>query len=447
MNNVLIVEGSTALIKSIEQAFKKETQLKLLFSENGEEAINTLEKMHISVLITDLYMPKVDGLELLTYMSQHHSDTPIIMTAVSSPEIMEILANLGIYRFLKKPFKAEYLAKIVTDAISHTSKGKQKSRLSTSGFLQLLQEEQRSCTLEITNQNGLKGSFYLIDGRLYDAEYGDLRGEDAAISILGWENVPLKLKDLPSTEIKAEIHLSLKGLISKAEILKEKHKKKQQKADSKPNLTDMLNQAIGNAESGNIKTAQQILSKILKVNSQNSSAWLWFARTADNFKAVRHSLKNASIISPDDSEIAGEIKKLKSAVNFGCGESSKLNHCPFCWSPITKEHETCHYCYAHLDIHEDFFQSVFFSSQKEPDLQIIEESLERYTKMVKSDYKNDRTHFLLSLTHINLNQWEEAFEELKVAKDIAQNDNFYQKRFDILSEFMNDLESFFTHDD
>lgn len=477
MQNVLIIEYNTDLLDAVEIAFKEqEPPLNLLRAEDGEEAINILRKIPVSVLVTDLHMPKVDGLELLAHMSRHHPKTPIIMATVSTPEVMKILDNLGIYRFLKKPFKKDDLINSIFAAISLVNAGKSAGYLSTGSFLQLLQEEQRSCTLTTINHKGLKGRFYLIDGRLYDARRGDLHGEDAAVTILGWEKIALDLKDLQSKEIKARIHSSLKALIAKAsrpadkdknikdqppekiagkevlpssqdDIPPQKDQPSKQSAPEKPlkkeDLADMLLQAMRNAESGNINLAQNILGQILKIYPKSSKTWLWFARTTGDFNKINLSLKNASTIAPEDPEIKKEIKKVQSAVNFGCSESTRLKHCLFCWAPVMKEKTICHYCNAHIDINEDFFQSVFFGSNKEPDLELINETLRRLTKIANSSYENINTHFSLAMAHVNLNHWEEALEELEQTKSSAQGKNPYQKQLGIMAEFMADLGSFY----
>jgi len=450
MINVLLVENSPGLLKSIKQVFQKyESQLNLIIAENGAEAITTLEEEPISVLITDLYVPKVDGLELLAYMSRHHPDTPIIMTAFGSPELMEILANLGIHHYLEKPFKVSALIKAVSEAINKISKGVPQKGLSLNGYLRLLQEEQRTCTLEVVNPEGMQGCFYLIDGRLYDAECSGLQGEDAAIELLSWQKISLNLKGLESEDIPARIHISLKALITKAEELRKTAAPAPEKSPEQAAMDPkkIILQAISQAESGLWKPANKSLAKLLKSNPQISIAWLWLARTSDSLKTIGVALKNASMIAPNDANIKGDIEKLQSAINSGCGEAGSLKHCPFCWAPVIKDINSCHYCNAHLDIHEDFFHSMFFSSKREPNLKIVEESYQRFSKAKARDPKNPHPYFFLAMAHINLNQWEEALEELRQTEKIEPANNPYQKQLEILIDFMNDLESFFTQDD
>ncbi|MCK4838637.1 MAG: response regulator [Desulfobulbaceae bacterium] len=448
VKNVLVVDDQPEILQSIKLALKEyESQLNVLVAKDGEEAISILAKMPVAVLVTDLYMPKVDGLELLAYMSQHHPETPcIVMTGFISPGVMEILGNLGIYRFLEKPFDSADLIQGITDAIKQIGRGKPVEHLSISNFLRLLEEEQRSCTLETISQKGLSGYFYLVDGRLYDAKCGNLKGEEAAKSILGWKKVSFNLKTLPSEDIKAVIPLSINALVAKVAGIEKENEKIAEKVIDKEKYTEILFQAIRSAESGQGKQAHDALAKILKINAKNSKAWLWFARTADNFKIINAALKNASIIAPNDSEITGENLKIKNALESGCEESSKLEHCPFCWAPVVKEHAVCHYCHVHLDIREDLFQSTFFASEKAPDPKKIAEAFQRLTKAIILEPKNVKAHFFLALAHINLSQWDEALDELKKAKNIAPDNNPYQAQLEIMADFMVNRDSFLEQD-
>ncbi|MEN8133947.1 MAG: response regulator [Thermodesulfobacteriota bacterium] len=445
MDNILVLEGSSDQIRSIESEFEKyNSKINLLIAADSAEAINFLKTTPVSVLVADLLMLDIDDLALLTYVSRHHPTTPcIVMAAFSNPEEKELFGNLGIYHFLAKPFEPEYLMKIIAGAIKKIRNGEAIRSLSTIGFLQLLQEKQSNCILKTTSQADETGRFYLVDGKLQDAMRGNLQGEEAAIDILGWEKVSFSLHDLPTKGLKARINLGLKDLSAKVAAVPKKENKGEKRTEvPKKNLSGMLSQAIRSAEFGNTKLAQQVLAKILKINPKSSVAWLWFARTAADFKTINVSLTKADTITPNNPEIGEEIKKLKSAINSGCREDSILKHCFFCWAPIVNEHITCHYCKARVSIHEEFAQSIFFGSEDEPDLKLIEESFQRFTKASNSDPKNGYGHFLLAMAHINLNHWKAAVEELNQANSLDPGNQTYREKLAILADFVDDMGDF-----
>ncbi|MEN6497832.1 MAG: sigma-54 dependent transcriptional regulator [Thermoguttaceae bacterium] len=76
---------------------------------DGEEAVRLLETGHFDVVVTDLKMPKVDGIELLKRIKQSPlSDVAVIMmTAYGSIQVAVEAVKLGAYDFITKPFRNE----------------------------------------------------------------------------------------------------------------------------------------------------------------------------------------------------------------------------------------------------------------------------------------------------------------------------------------------------
>lgn len=449
MKKILIVDDNLTILKTINLGLNLlfGSRYELLFAENGAEAIEILKDGQIAIVVTDLYMPEVDGFELLAHMSRHHPETPcIVMTAFSAPELSKHFSENGVFRFLEKPFELEVLAKAITDAVTMAEQGKPLELLSPLDFIKLLEFDHKSCTIEVQNSDGRIGLLNVVDGLLHDAKAGELQGEEAAIDILGWEKSSFNITDIGREDIAIKIISTLDQLAAKAETLRNT-------AGSKPRGTalpathnELLFLAIRNAENGNIKQAQALLTKILKEAPQNSMAWLWLARISDNFKTVRIALKNASLTAPDDPEVIKELAKLTGAVSDGCEDTEHVDHCVFCWAPVRKKSTVCHHCNAQLDINEAMFHASFFDSRKPPELKEILDSFQRFTKATIVDQHNAGAHYRLALTHINLEQWDEALGELKQATTIEPANAEYLAKYTILAEFLADLGGFFDED-
>ena len=86
MKNVLIVDDEKSLLLSLKAGFEAyKDRVKVLTAENGKAAIGILESSRLDLIVTDLKMPVMDGLELLAYMSKNFSSIPfIVMTAFGS---------------------------------------------------------------------------------------------------------------------------------------------------------------------------------------------------------------------------------------------------------------------------------------------------------------------------------------------------------------------------
>src|SRR5512132_2227247 len=84
----------------------------------GETAIEMLHRDSVDVVITDLRMPKVDGLQVRRAAKEISPDTTVIMiTAVASTETAVEAMKLGAYDYITKPFKLDEIRLIIANAL------------------------------------------------------------------------------------------------------------------------------------------------------------------------------------------------------------------------------------------------------------------------------------------------------------------------------------------
>lgn len=102
--------------------------LKMIFhrvhtAEDGEEAYRLYEDEAPHVIITDIKMPKRDGLSLVKQIRQNDYDTPIIiLTSFAEQELLLHAANLSIDGYLVKPVDLDKLTRTICKAIQRTDK-------------------------------------------------------------------------------------------------------------------------------------------------------------------------------------------------------------------------------------------------------------------------------------------------------------------------------------
>ncbi|MDD2830040.1 MAG: response regulator transcription factor [Sulfuricurvum sp.] len=96
---------------------------KVYVASDGEEAYYLYEDTSPDILITDIKMPKKDGLSLIRRIRQHNYKLPIIlMTSFAEQELLLSAANLSIDGYLVKPVELEKLTSTITKAIQRTYK-------------------------------------------------------------------------------------------------------------------------------------------------------------------------------------------------------------------------------------------------------------------------------------------------------------------------------------
>lgn len=83
---------------------------------NGAEAYKLLKDDFFDLIISDINMPVMDGLELLEKIKNDRIETPVIfITASDKDETLKQAYKLGLDGFIEKPFNLEKLAEIIKD--------------------------------------------------------------------------------------------------------------------------------------------------------------------------------------------------------------------------------------------------------------------------------------------------------------------------------------------
>src|SRR6185437_12143320 len=89
-----------------------------LEAANGLEALQQLDRHHVSLVLSDLRMPKMDGLELLRAIRARDLDSAVIMvTAVADVEIAVNCLSIGASDYVVKPYQLEDVRARVAQAL------------------------------------------------------------------------------------------------------------------------------------------------------------------------------------------------------------------------------------------------------------------------------------------------------------------------------------------
>lgn len=115
MNNVsiMIVDDEPIVGKRLKRLFEKDGYNVEIFSR-GSMALKELENKKFNIIITDLKMGKVDGMQILETAREKYPDTKIIIiSGLSKNELVIDALKKGAYSFIVKPFKFNELKEVV----------------------------------------------------------------------------------------------------------------------------------------------------------------------------------------------------------------------------------------------------------------------------------------------------------------------------------------------
>lgn len=168
---------------------------------DGPTALDLIAKHNPSLVVSDIRMPRMDGIELLLTSRKLYPNVPFILVSAFFSESLERSARMfGAVRILHKPLDLDALVAAVFDVL-RSNEGSQSAMsdgflpaFSLPGFLQLVAMEQKTCCLGLRDSTGRTGTLWLEQGRLIDATQGDVQGSAAALRMLTWTNPDITLQ-------------------------------------------------------------------------------------------------------------------------------------------------------------------------------------------------------------------------------------------------------------
>lgn len=123
--SLLIVDDQLGVRKLFFEALKDEFK-EVFVAANGIEAIEMVEKSYPDLVVMDMKMPRMNGLEVLKYLrSMGYSNPVIMMTAYGELEIVSEASKMGVKRYITKPFDLQELRKLIKDTLRETNMEKE----------------------------------------------------------------------------------------------------------------------------------------------------------------------------------------------------------------------------------------------------------------------------------------------------------------------------------
>ena len=226
VKNVLIVDDDREMLLALKDGLSKYKEtFSVLIAEDGTVAVKILKEKAVSLVVTDLKMPQMDGFALLTHIMENYPDIPvIIITGYSTPDMERLAREGGAVGYIAKPFMLEDLARDIMATLRKESEGGTLHSVSSGIFLQLMEMEQKTCTIRLEDKStGKKGVLFFQDGELLDARVNNLQGKSAAFKIFSWEEVNISIQNV-CPKMKNKIESELQPLILEVARLKDENK-------------------------------------------------------------------------------------------------------------------------------------------------------------------------------------------------------------------------------
>jgi CheY-like chemotaxis protein len=122
MNRILIIEDSKSTAEQLKFFLEQEGYI-VSIAANGLEGIKLFEASIFDLVITDILMPVMDGIEVILFLKKNYPKIKIIaMTSggnIKAAEYLKAVKLLGVDFTLRKPFRDNYLKNILNKIIEN----------------------------------------------------------------------------------------------------------------------------------------------------------------------------------------------------------------------------------------------------------------------------------------------------------------------------------------
>ncbi len=119
-HSILVVDDEPSVCFLLKEELSEQKKFDVFTANDGAAAMNALQQRPIDVVLLDVKMPRVSGMEVLKFINEHHPTTHVIMLSNYADVKTAIEATkLGAYDFVGKPYSRDELLATVNRAIEH----------------------------------------------------------------------------------------------------------------------------------------------------------------------------------------------------------------------------------------------------------------------------------------------------------------------------------------
>ena len=205
---ILIVDDEKDFAESIFEYFNQFTAHESKCVFNGEDALKIIGEEKFDLLITDIKMPGITGLELLTKVRTMHPDTGvIIMTGYHLPEIQQIAQSRGAIHYIEKPFEMTEIEMIAEEFFDRVKGEEDKGRgfkgnvlnVDLRDIIQLNCLTKKTGSISVSHEKH-NGRIYLEDGEVVHCTCDEITGEEAFAELMKYESGVFSMDDARTSE-------------------------------------------------------------------------------------------------------------------------------------------------------------------------------------------------------------------------------------------------------
>jgi DNA-binding response OmpR family regulator len=127
---ILIVDDSAEMVRFLKEYVLVPQGYRVIHASNGASGLEAAVRHHPDLIMLDMSMPRMTGMEMLNALRQTDCQAPVIFMTLHGSESIAVEAfRLGVRDYLAKPFTAEEAQQAVEQALAETRLAREKAEL------------------------------------------------------------------------------------------------------------------------------------------------------------------------------------------------------------------------------------------------------------------------------------------------------------------------------
>ena len=119
--NILIIEDDDSIRRVIKKILERENKnYRIIEAVDGKEGINKINSNHLNLILCDIKMPKLDGMDVLKYVKKNNLTIPfILLTGHGNIDTAVNAMKIGAFDFIEKPPDLNRLLITIKNALNN----------------------------------------------------------------------------------------------------------------------------------------------------------------------------------------------------------------------------------------------------------------------------------------------------------------------------------------
>lgn len=184
LHHILLVEDEPTLLRGLLRGLESVPSLRMTGCPTVEDAIDELEQEVPDLLITDLNLPGLSGLDLVDYLTRRSIHIPVIvMTAFHSDYKERLSGRLGL-TVLEKPVRLADLRQLIENELQRVQNPLTLGPFAIADYIQMACLGRHSLVIDVALADDQRGVIEIFEGEIWSAKLNDLPPNEALFALL-----------------------------------------------------------------------------------------------------------------------------------------------------------------------------------------------------------------------------------------------------------------------